>query len=59
MGKVGSVVERGLAAVVEWIQGDIILEKDVDNHVLAVVAGNVEWSTAIGIDGIRLWKLYQ
>ena len=59
VGEVGSVVERGLAAVVERIQGDVILEKDVDNHVLAVVAGNVEWGTAIGIDGIRLWKLYQ
>ena len=52
--EVGGIVEWGLASVVEGIEGDAVLEQDVDNHVLAVVAGNMEGSTAIGVDGIRL-----
>ena len=54
VGEVGGVVERGLSAIVESIEGDLVLEQDVDHHVLAVVTGNVERSTAIGIDSIRL-----
>ena len=54
MREVGSIVERGLAAVVESIEGDLVLEKDVDHHVLTVVAGNMERSAPIGIDSIRL-----
>lgn len=52
--KVGSVVERGLSTVVECIEGDTKLEQDIDNDILAVVAGNMERSAAVGIDGIRL-----
>ena len=65
MRKVGSVVERGLATVVEGIEGDLVLKEDVDDNVLSVVAGHVQRSTAIGIDGIRLqgemvrqWKVW-
>ena len=54
MGKVGGIVKRGLSSVVEGVQGDAVLEQDVDDHVLAVVTGNMEGSTAIGVDGIRL-----
>ena len=54
MGEVGSVVERGLAPVVEGVQRDAVLEQDVDHHILAVVAGNVERGATIGVDGIRL-----
>ena len=62
MRKVGSVVERGLATVVE---GDLVLKEDVDDDALSIVAGHVQRSTAIGIDGIRLqgemvrqWKVW-
>ena len=65
MREVGSVVERGLATVVEGIEGDLVLKEDVDDDVLSVVAGHVQRSTAIGIDGIRLqgervrqWKVW-
>ena len=53
-------MEGGLAPVVEGVQGDAILEQDVDHHVLTVVAGNVERGAAIGVDGIRLkgWNMY-
>ena len=59
MGEVGSVMEGGLAPVVEGVQRDAVLEQDVDHHVLAVVAGNVEWGATIGVDGIRLkgWNM--
>ena len=60
VGEVGSVVEGGLAPVVEGVQGDAILEQNVDHHILAVVAGNVERGATIGVDGIRLkgWNMY-
>ena len=65
MREVGSVVERGLATVVEGIEGDLVLKEDVDDDVLSVVAGHVQRSTAISIDGIRLqgemvrqWKVW-
>ena len=54
MGEVGSIVEWGLTSVVEGVEGDAVLEQNVDNHILAIVAGNVEGSAAIGVDGIRL-----
>ena len=54
VGEVGSVVERSLAPVVEGVQRDAVLEQNVDHHVLAVVAGNMEWGATIGVDGIRL-----
>ena len=47
-------MERGLAAVVESIEGDLVLEEDVDNDILSVVAGHMQRSAAIGINGIRL-----
>jgi hypothetical protein len=50
-------VEGGLASVVEGVQGDVVLQQDVDHHVLTVVAGNVEGGTAIGVDGIGLQGL--
>ena len=56
MRKVGSIVEGGLAPIVKGVQGDVVLEQDVDHHVLTVVAGNVERGAAIGVDGIRLQK---
>ena len=55
MWEVGSVVQRGLAAVVESIEGDLVLQEDVDHYILAVVTGNMQGSAAIGIDSIRLW----
>jgi hypothetical protein len=60
VGEVGGIVEGGLASVVEGVQGDVVLEQDVDHHILAVVAGNVEGGAAIGVDGIRLqgWNMY-
>ena len=53
-------MEGGLAPVVEGVQGDAVLEQDVDHHVLTIVAGNVEWGATIGVDGIRLqgWSTY-
>ena len=54
--EVGSVVEGGLAPVVEGVQRDAVLEQDVDHHVLAIIAGNVERGATIGVDGIRLQK---
>ena len=56
VGEVGSVVEGGLAPVVEGVQRDAVLEQDVDHHVLAIIAGNVERGATIGVDGIRLQK---
>jgi hypothetical protein len=60
VGEVGGIVEGGLASVVEGVQGDVVLEQDVDHHILAVVAGNVEGGAAIGVDGIGLqgWNMY-
>ena len=58
MWEVGGIVERGLASVVEGIEGNTVLEQDIDHHILAIVAGNVEWSTAIGVDGIRLQRMF-
>ena len=52
--KVGGVVERGLSAVVESVEGDSVLEQDINDHVLAVVTGHVEGGAAKGIDGIGL-----
>ena len=54
MGEIGGIVERGLASVVEGIERDTVLEQDVYHHILTVVAGNMEGSTTIGVDGIRL-----
>ena len=54
-------MEGGLSPVVEGVQGDAVLEQDVDHHVLAVVAGNMERGATIGVDGIRLkgWNMLE
>ena len=54
MGEIGGVVEWRLTAIVESIERDLVLEEDVDNDILSIVAGHVKRSAAIGIDSIRL-----
>ena len=54
MGKVGGVVQRGLAAVVESIEQNLVLQEDVHHNILTVVAGNVQRSAPVSVDCIRL-----
>ena len=54
MGEIGGVVEWRLTAIVKSIERDLVLEEDVDNDILSIVAGHVKRGAAIGIDSIRL-----
>lgn len=50
-----SVMERRLTFVIQSIQGDGVLEKDVHYSVLTVVTGHMESRAPMGIHGLRLW----
>ena len=50
----GGIVERGLPLLVKWVDHSLVLKKDVDDDVLAVVTGDVQGSAAKEVDNVHL-----
>ena len=50
----GSVMKRSLPLNVELVNGSFVLEEDINDHVLTIIASNMKRSTAMSISNINL-----
>ena len=47
-------MERSLPLNVELVNGSLVLEEDINNHVLTIIASNMKRSTTVSISNINL-----
>ena len=47
-------MERSLPLNVELVNGSFVLEEDINDHVLTIIASNVKRSTTMSISNINL-----
>ena len=50
----GGVMEWSLPLNVELVNGSFVLEEDINDHVLTIIASNVKRSTTMSISNINL-----